>query len=62
MAKKIAFIRPAAVAMVNATCYAIYDMDYNMAYRFIDACSMAIHFSEAEWRAQRQQKQASSKP
>ena len=55
MARKIASMRPAAVAMAKATCYAIYDMDYNMAYRYTDACSMAIHFGEAEWRAKQPQ-------
>jgi len=49
MAKKIASMRPAAVAMAKATCRAIYDMDYNLAYRFTDACSMALHFGEQEW-------------
>ena len=50
MARKIASMRPSAVALAKATCKAIYDMDYNMAYRYTDACSMAIHFGEAEWR------------
>jgi len=50
MARKIASMRPVATAMAKATCRAIYDMDYNMAYRYTDACSMAIHFGEAEWR------------
>jgi len=50
MARKIASMRPAATAMAKATCRAIYDMDYNMAFRYTDACSMAIHFGEAEWR------------
>lgn len=54
MAKKIAMMRPAAVGMVKATCQAIYDMDYNMSYRYADACSMALHFGEEEWRAQQQ--------
>ena len=62
MAKKIASMRPAAIAMAKATCYAIYDMDYNMAYRFTDACSMAIHFGEAEWRAQQPKQQGPGKP
>lgn len=53
MARKIASMRPAAIAMVKATCYSIYDMDYNMATRFTDACSMAIHFGEEEWREQK---------
>ena len=44
--------------MVKATCYSIYDMDYNMATRFTDACSMAIHFGEEEWRAQMQENKA----
>jgi enoyl-CoA hydratase/carnithine racemase len=50
MAKKIASMRPAATAMSKATCRAIYDMDYNMAYRYTDACSMAIHLGEMDWR------------
>jgi enoyl-CoA hydratase/carnithine racemase len=50
MAKKIATMRPIATAMAKATCRAIYDMDYNMAYRYTDACSMAIHFGEMDWR------------
>jgi enoyl-CoA hydratase/carnithine racemase len=50
MAKKIATMRPAATAMAKATCRAIYDMDYNMAFRYTDACSMAIHLGEMEWR------------
>ena len=50
MGQKIASMRPAALAMAKATCRAIYDMDYNMATRYTDACSMAIHFGEAEWR------------
>jgi len=50
MAKKIASMRPAATAMAKATCRAIYNMDYNMAFRYTDACSMAIHFGEEEWR------------
>ena len=54
MANKIASMRPAAIAMAKATCYATYDMDYNMATRFTDACSMAIHFGEQEWREQMQ--------
>jgi enoyl-CoA hydratase/carnithine racemase len=53
MAKKIACMRPAAVSMVKATCKAIYDMDYGLAYRFADVCSMALHFGADEWRAQR---------
>ncbi|MFC1863306.1 enoyl-CoA hydratase/isomerase family protein [Thermodesulfobacteriota bacterium] len=53
MAGKIASMRPAAITMAKATCYSIYDMDYNMATRFTDACSMAIHFGEEEWREQR---------
>lgn len=53
MANRIALMRPAAIAMVKATCYSIYDMDYNMATRFTDACSMAIHFGEEEWKEQR---------
>jgi len=53
MANRIALMRPAAVAMAKATCYSIYDMDYNMATRFTDACSMAIHFGEEQWREQR---------
>jgi enoyl-CoA hydratase len=52
MANKIASMRPAAIAMVKATCYSTFDMDYNMATRFTDACSMALHFGEEEWRAQ----------
>ncbi|MBN2063000.1 MAG: enoyl-CoA hydratase/isomerase family protein [Deltaproteobacteria bacterium] len=54
MANKIASMRPSAVAMAKATCYAIKDMDYNMSTRFTDACSMAIHFGEQEWREQMQ--------
>lgn len=54
MAKKIASMRPASVAMVKATCNAIYDMDYQMSFRYADACSMALHFGEAEWREKRQ--------
>jgi enoyl-CoA hydratase len=54
MAKKIASMRPVSVAMVKATCNAIYDMDYQMSFRFADACSMALHFGEQEWREQRQ--------
>lgn len=54
MAKKIASMRPASVAMVKATCNAIYDMDYKMSFRYADACSMALHFGEAEWREKRQ--------
>jgi enoyl-CoA hydratase/carnithine racemase len=50
MARKISGMRPAAVAMAKATCRAIYDMDYNMAFRYTDACSMAIHLGEMEWR------------
>ena len=50
MARRIAVQRPMAVAMAKATCRAIYDMDYNMAYRYTDACSMAIHLGEMEWR------------
>jgi len=50
MARKIASMRPAATAMAKATCRAIYDMDYNMAYRYTDACSMAIHLGEMDWR------------
>lgn len=53
MAKKIAGMRPAAVAMAKVTCQAIYDMDYVMSVRFADACSMALHMGEEEWRAQR---------
>jgi len=53
-AKKIASMRPGSVAVVKATCNAIYDMDYNMSYRYADACSMALHFGEAEWREKRQ--------
>jgi enoyl-CoA hydratase/carnithine racemase len=53
MANRIAMMRPAAIAMAKATCYSIYDMDYNMANRFTDACSMAIHFGEEEWREQK---------
>jgi enoyl-CoA hydratase len=52
MARKIASMRPAAVSMVKATCRAIFDMNYNMATRFTDACSMALHFGEEEWRKQ----------
>jgi enoyl-CoA hydratase/carnithine racemase len=54
MAKKIASMRPVSVGMVKATCQAIYDMDYNMSVRYADACSMALHFGEEEWRAQQQ--------
>jgi enoyl-CoA hydratase len=54
MAKKIASMRPVSVGMVKATCQAIYDMDYNMSYRYADACSMALHLGEEEWRAQQQ--------
>jgi enoyl-CoA hydratase/carnithine racemase len=54
MAEKIAAMRPAALAMAKATCRAIYEMDYNMACRYTDACSMAIHFGEEQWRAQNQ--------
>ena len=50
MAKKIASMRPAATAMSKATCNAIYNMDYNMAFRYTDACSMAIHLGEMDWR------------
>lgn len=52
MARKIAAMRPVAVAMVKSTCQAIYDMDYNMSLRYADACSMALHFGEEEWRQQ----------
>ena len=54
MAKKIVTMRPVSVAMVKATCNAIYDMDYEMSFRYADACSMALHFGEAEWREQKQ--------
>jgi enoyl-CoA hydratase len=52
MARKIATMRPVSVAMVKATCQAIYDMDYNLSSRYADACSMALHFGEAAWREQ----------
>jgi enoyl-CoA hydratase len=54
MAEKIASMRPAALAMAKATCRAIYEMDPGMAARYTDACSMAIHFGEDEWREQNQ--------
>jgi enoyl-CoA hydratase len=54
MAEKIASMRPAALAMAKATCRAIYEMDLNMAARYTDACSMAIHFGEEAWKAQNQ--------
>jgi enoyl-CoA hydratase/carnithine racemase len=54
MARKIASMRPVSVAMVKATCNAVYDMDYNMSYRYADACSMALHFGEKEWQEKRQ--------
>jgi enoyl-CoA hydratase/carnithine racemase len=54
MAKKIASMRPVSVGMVKATCQAIYDMDYNMSFRYADACAMALHLGEEEWRAQQQ--------
>jgi enoyl-CoA hydratase/carnithine racemase len=50
MAKKIASMRLPAVAMAKATCRSIYDMDYNQAVRYTDACSMALHLGEKEWR------------
>ena len=52
MATKIALMRPAALAMVKTTCHSIYDMDYNMATRFTNACAMALHLGEEEWRKQ----------
>jgi enoyl-CoA hydratase len=52
MAEKISLMRPAALAMAKATCRAIYEMDYSMACRYTDACSMAIHFGEDQWRDQ----------
>jgi enoyl-CoA hydratase len=54
LAEKIASMRPSALAMAKATCRAIYEMDYSMAARYTDACSMAIHFGEDEWKAQNQ--------
>jgi enoyl-CoA hydratase/carnithine racemase len=54
MARKIASMRSVSVGMVKATCQAIYDMDYDMSVRYADACSMALHFGEEEWRAQQQ--------
>ena len=54
MAAKIGTMRPAALAMAKATCRAINEMDPGMAARYTDACSMAIHFGEDEWRAQNQ--------
>jgi enoyl-CoA hydratase/carnithine racemase len=54
MAKKIASMRPASVAMIKATCNAIYDMDYTMSFRYADACAMALHFGETEWWEKRQ--------
>jgi enoyl-CoA hydratase/carnithine racemase len=53
MARKIAIMRPAAIAMVKASCRSIYDMNYNMATRFTDVCSMALHFGEEQWREQK---------
>jgi enoyl-CoA hydratase/carnithine racemase len=52
MARKIATMRPVSVGMVKATCQAIYDLDYNQSLRYADACSMALHFGEQEWREQ----------
>jgi enoyl-CoA hydratase len=52
MANKIAAMRPVSVAMVKATCQAIYDMDYKTSFRYADACAMALHFGEQEWRDQ----------
>jgi len=54
MARKIASMRLVSVAMVKATCNAIYDMDYNMSYRYADACAMALHMGEKEWQEKRQ--------
>jgi enoyl-CoA hydratase/carnithine racemase len=61
MAKKIASMRPIALAMAKATCKAVYDMDYNMAYRYTDACSMAIHFGEQQWREKKEKEMGESK-
>ena len=54
MAKRIASMRPESVGMVKATCNAIYDMDYNMSYRYADACAMSLHLGEQEWREKQQ--------
>jgi enoyl-CoA hydratase len=43
MAKKIAAMRPAAVAMTRATCKAVYDMDYHSSWRYSEACLAVLH-------------------
>ncbi len=54
MARRIASMRQPTISMVKATCQAIYDMDYNMSYRFAEACAMSLHMGEAEWREKMQ--------